>query len=819
MKDRILSVAVALSLIAVALVIAPSSTEAAVYYTGEVQTTDDTGEPIDTCFRGDDVYVRVETYYRGNASNESFLVELRTQTGILRDSFEAVTGDPETGVYESWTATPWTESLWTGHGFEGELLIYDVILYADNGWTWIEIDRTQLVVRNVGLFVDPDTDYYYPGQQVSLKVVTTNTEDFYVQVVNDTFTTIQNWTNLEVGEGDDFTWETVWTIQSDIADGDYRIYVRSEDNNAFWAEAMYSAYITITKYVLMVDSMAEYVLPGQTVSIIYDVVDVATLTHYSGAVIEWNAMWIDVDDEEVWDSGTLDGSSGVFPFMVDEDIALYSDIEMMFWANESDDRSADAAVYMTVGTIAASVTLGTDMYAPGEMVDMTVAVDVGLDEYDWWDALPGAEVDIVVSKNDTEIPAYSASGMMTDVTGVVQHVFTLADDAPKGTYIVDVTVTYLDYEVERMAAFNVGWSGYMTVEFSKDYYYSGQVATIDFKVVWNNVELGATSVYYVIYGDTGLLATGNSTTGSASFPIPGDYVGSISVSATTVIEGYYFSDVDNADVRLADLSLYPVAEWYRAGDTITWVYELATVMSNASLSYRIVDGDGLKVASGELEFAKSGSFDFVVPEVDPANEYTAMMMVDDGLGHILTESASAWLFAEYELQIWLDSGAGYTSRAFEPGATMVFAYSITAIGAEHLPVYRISFYANDEYIDGNVLVTETTGTFEYTVHENVADGDYMMYAWLYDPSSGGGSLSFDSVGFAVKTDQSLWDKSVGGLSLFETIVLLLLLIMVILLVLVPMIKARTGAKPYEPTSKPMELEPPAPESLAEEPKS
>ena len=89
--------------------------------------------------------------------------------------------------------------------------------------------------------------------------------------------------------------------------------------------------------------------------------------------------------------------------------------------------------------------------------------------------------------------AESAFRMVTDVTGVIEHEFTLDDDADKGTYVVDIVLTYLDFEVTRMATFNVEWSGFLVVEFSKDYYYSGQTAAMDFKVVDLPAPLGPIS--------------------------------------------------------------------------------------------------------------------------------------------------------------------------------------------------------------------------------------------------------------------------------------------------------------------------------------
>jgi len=123
MKSRILSVAIALSMLAVVFTIVPQDADAAVYYTGTLQTTDDEGTPQDVFFRGDRVYVAVETFYEGNLSIEDIRVELQQTDGNRMDWFTAVTDDPENGTFESWAATPSVESLGTNFWFDGEVRI------------------------------------------------------------------------------------------------------------------------------------------------------------------------------------------------------------------------------------------------------------------------------------------------------------------------------------------------------------------------------------------------------------------------------------------------------------------------------------------------------------------------------------------------------------------------------------------------------------------------------------------------------------------------------------------------------------------------
>ncbi len=808
MKSRILSVAVALSLFAVVFAVVPQPSDAVVYFTGTVQTTDDAGDPQDVFFRGEHVYVRVETLYMGNLSVEDIRVEIQETDGFVRDWFTAVTDDPEDGVYESWSADPWAEYLTTNSYFDGEVKVYYVVVYVDTGW-WTEVARVPIQVKNEGLTLDPPNwGTYYPGQQVTVTIVTSHTEDFYVQLVNTTYDDFENWTNLETSDG---WYSFVWVIDDDIPDGSYMMNVRAEDNNVIW----YSTWVSIQKYELLVDSNRFYVLPGDTVEIIYDVVEIATLTPYAEATIEYRVEWLNDSGNLTWETGTMPGASGVYEFDIPDDIALYSDIDMTFWANESDERSAMSFLWFTIGTIGADLIVDDGPYTPGDTVGVEVEAWITDEWWGWTEELPGAEVDIMVMKNGTVISAYGVSGMITDITGVVMYEFDLASSALKGTYIVVATVSKLGYEIERSATFVVEWTGELTVTFEKDYYYSGQTAAFSFKVVWNNEELGANSVYYMVYNDYGMVATGNTSSGEATYDIPLNYIGELWVDAVTVLDGYFLYGSDWVDVYMADLVVYPEDEYYRAGETVTFIYQVITEIVNATLSYTITDIDGVRVAGEELTMAMMGSIDFIVPAVDPSERYTAKVTVDDGHGHVVSATATAWLYAQYEIQIWLDSSAGYTSRAFEPGATVTIGYSVVNIGAAHLDVYRIVFYASYDYIDHNMLVSSPTGTFTLVVPETAGDGTYWVYSSLQDPVSGDW-LSSDSVSLPVKSEQSVWDKSVGGLSLFNVIVLVLLVLMVVLLIVVPFLKGRMGAGEGIP---PRSMEAAEPEPVMEEPES
>lgn len=791
MNSRILTaVMLALSMLAVAFVATPTS--AAVYYTGSVQATDDTGTPKTVFIEGERIYVGIELFYQGEPYAGDLYVELYEPDYGVIDTFYATADDPETGIYNSWSAGParWLDT-W-GAWMPQETVVLDIIVYVDDWW-WVEFARTQIILKQEGLTLEPEGVYtYYPGLDVTITLVTGQTADFYVQIVNDTWEDLANWTNQEAVEG---VWTTTWTIPADTQDGTYWVYVRAELDDSFW----YWTSFYIMMYELMVDSNRYYFLPGDTVTIIYETVDISTMTTYTDATIEWRAEWYNESGNLTWDSGILSGASGTIDFEMPTNIALYSDLWITFWANDSEDRSVEEWLYFYLGQLGASLEVYGGTMLPGEVVSVDVEAWVG------WDSLPGADVDISVELDGVEIPAYGVSNLVTNIDGEASHEFTLSEDAAKGSYVVTAVVSKVGYSVTRMATFEVEWDGYLEITFDKEYYYSGDTMVVTFTPIWNNEEMPSAPVIYFAYGTTGLMTTGNTNTGSAAISIPSDYVGNIEVYAAANMDGFILESAAWTDVIMASVVLQASADQYRPGETIEWVYEIVTHMSSGTLSYSIVDDHDVEVASAELSFATSGSFSYTVPEIDASSYYTATLTMEDGMGNIESASARTWLWGEYEIVAWLSSGSGYVGGAFEPGVDLTFDYTIAAYTGAGLDTYMVIVYTPFDGAEYSFLVSGTSGTFTLSVPDDANDGTYWVYFYLYDPIEDD-YLDGDSASFTVKADQSAWDRSVGGMSLFDLLVLVLLLVIIIVLIIMPMVKGRMGAKAEK--AEPVAMPPP-----------
>jgi len=803
MRRRLLSAVVALSLLAMVFTAIP--TNAAVYYTGSVETTDDTGDAKDAFVRGERVYVSVYLEYMGEAVADNIWVRLIEADGDEVQSIFDVTDSPENGTYDSWI-TPDAQWLSTsGVDINGEFAVAEVIAYAyDDVYGWTEFARTQITVVMTGLFLDPPeaaSPYwdYYPGQEITITLVTTHTEDFYIQVVNDTFVDYLNWSNQEATDN---YWTGDWTIPDDIPDGLYDLNVRAELTDVIW----YNTDFQVQAYILEVDSDRDNYLPGEVAEINYRVVDIATLDINAAVTIEWNMTYTNESGNETYDWGTFVGASGVAMFDVPEDIALYSWVELHFYANDTQGRSAEAWVTLDIGLMSIEVALDEGPYAPGDNVEMEAWAYCG------GEALPDAEVDISVTKDDVTISAYGVDGLLTNREGGVYHSFDLADTAGLGTYLVEVNASKLGFSASTMVVFHVDWEAEFSVQFDKDSYYSGENATISFEAKWNGEVVTGYPILYRVYLDNWatLLKIGNSNGSDVYANLPTNYVGDLDVYAEINIEGYVFTDADDSEVAFATIIVTPLANYYRPGETVTFVYEIQTGITTGTLGYTIVDDDDHEVDSSVLVFAKSGMFDFMVPD-EASSEYTATLKLQDGLGRVATGSATVELYGDYELRIWLETDSKYMSGAFKPGDTLTFGYEILVYNEDaDVQVFRIEYgtWLDEDY--HALVTTALSGEFEYAIPEHVGTTEIYLSAYLSDATDDWwDTLSYDEVLFNTDASLTNWDTKVAGMSAIDFTILLLIVIMILLLIIVPFLKGRSG-RPKPAKTEPAELEPESP---------
>ena len=782
MRNRILSIALALSLLAAVFV--ALSTSAAMPYTGSVKTTDNAGIAKDLFFRGVPVYVDVELK-QGTVPYDGYVTVqlIRTTDGAEVSHYHVWTDDPDVG----WNNGSHTgANLWTGAVFTGELMVYDVVLTYGGD----ELARTSVTVKATGLSLNPPAmPSYYPNEEVTVTYITSHTTDmFYTQIVNDTGATMVNWT-AQIAPSGYISWD--WLIAADFPDGDFTMNVRDATTHAIWEQVDFS----VQKYILDVSSDRDDYLLGENATMRYMVLDLATMTPFSGITVSYSARWTDSVGNYTWENATLASSSGTHVFTIPVNANVTDDVDITYWANETGtSRSAEADVTLDIEALFGDVDVFAGPYAPGDSVTIEVSARAG------WSDLAGANVNIAIEKNGSAIAAYGASGLTTDLSGVATHSFSLDSEAAQGTYVVNATISKVGFTITRMAVFNVEWSGFMTITLDKAYYYGGDSVEMTFRTIWNNQEITPGSIAYVVEADFGIMLTGNTSTNAASFDIPADYYGDLTVNAITNKDGYILEDSVDTEVYFANLVLSADVDNYRAGDVITFSFEIVTSLATASLSYEIVDEDGVKVASGEPAYATSGSFSYEVPSEHPSESYEATMTLTSASGAYVEASATVDIVSDYDLTVWIGK-SGYTSGEFKPGQTLKVHYSIDTHSFAQLPVYQIVVSVSGDPMDHSFLVTDSQGVVEVQLPKDSTNAFTQVYVNLYDPVADDW-LSADGTYVTVNSQLGGWAKSIGGMSAIDFTILVLLIVMILLLVIVPFLKGKMAA-PKAPKTEPI----------------
>ncbi len=808
MKNKIVSIALVLSMLAAVYVAMP--TKAAIDYTGSLKTMDSTGNPKDAFFENGDVYVNVTLMFRGTLVNQGIRVELQSADGsILYDTLWGNTNVPvgAIGYYNSTAAGNWLDVP----GISGPMAVFNIVAYHDG--TDTVLGMVPITVRELALKMAPSSGPYYPGEEVTITWSTTySTTLFYMHIINETMVTKVNWSRQSTTV--DGWWSVVWVVDANMADGTYRLRARSEATHATISSGPTEIFFEVQKYSLTVQPdrdptpnwwdpylYAPHYVPGETAKLNYLVYETSTLMPYAGVSITYCSYWVKTDANMTWSNGTLIGDNGVQEFSIPTDIALYSDITIIYWANESS-RSDSLTLVLYIDQLFATLELDDYSLYPGDMVVSTVTVEVGPD------LVSGAKVDIKVEQNATEIAAYAGSNLTTDLNGQVMHAFTLADASPQDGYVVTATVKLADYTIVKKTSFYVVWTGSLTVKFDKTYYLSGDSATISFKAVWNYQLIENPLIGYQVFASSGLLATGNSTGQDVTVAIPGSYYGMLTVAAQANYNGYLLSDDDDADVYFARIVLTASETRYTPGDTVTFEYEAVTGLTTATIEYQIRDAGYVNVASEALP-GMSGSFEFEVPEVHPSTSYTAVVTLTDSGGQFVSAEATVYIVSDFDLKIW-SGKSGYVSGEFKPGQTVKIHYSITSYITEDRPAYVLRVYDSWTNSASVYQVTEAKGEVSYKLPSDTPQGEIGITAELIDGVLNV-ALDSDTTKVVVNSQLSAWERSVGGMGLSDFLILVLIVVMILLLIVMPFLKARSEA-PKAPKPEPVPAPPEAPKS-------
>jgi hypothetical protein len=235
--------------------------------------------------------------------------------------------------------------------------------------------------------------------------------------------------------------------------------------------------------------------------------------------------------------------------------------------------------------------------------------------------------------------------------------------------------------------------------------------------------------------------------------------------------------------------------------------------ATASLAYEIMDSHNMRVANGTPAFAKTGSFEFVVPDAGPllSTSYQATLRMTTSEGGYASATATANMVgggSMMELSISVGKSS-YTSGEFAPGQKITIHYDLSSFVMSAPSSIRLQLTVTYDPGTYNFVVNSPKGTISYTILKDAPMTLTGVYVTAYDAANGGPSLASDQATFWVNNQVSGWDSSVGGISVIDLVLLVLLIIVIIMLIVVPFMKDRM-ARPKPPESKPMEMTPPEP---------
>ncbi len=804
MKSRILSIVLAMSMIAGLVAALP--TRGAVDYTGTVITTDDSGIPKTEFIQGEDVYVNVTTWSFGVLSVEQVTVTLaRTNDGHVASSFTTNTNNPVVGVYNSTLAASHLH-LATTHAITGDVQSYDVIVTEPiHG---VEIARIQITVRATGLNLSPEPNQpaYWPGEVITITLVVTEAqtaEVFYVEVVNETgVPTTVNFTDQTALTG---YWTDRFSIGATLPDGIYFVNVKGKSDNLLWYDDSgnpYSVSFEVMAYAVIVNTDRTYYLPGETAKISYSVISLASLTQLtSGVDITYSVEYLNKTGNVTWKNGTLSAAENLWSFTLptngtaSDSIGLFSDLDVTVTAKQAaGNREVSEGLTLHIGLLSATVDMADHSLAPGDTAEVTVTASVS------FSSLPGARAVVTVMRNGTLVEtAYGNGNLTTNMDGQAGYSFVLSSSAPEGNYIVKAVVSKLGYSVTRETQFSVNPRSDLLVSWDKLYYYAGQEATVSFQPILNGQVASVTAIGYMIQIEGQILAMANTTAMSVTVTIPDGYAGFISCMAFTQINGEIVENGASANVVYLELGLTSTASTYRPGETIVFEWSLVTAVASANMAYEIIDEFGVRVATGNPEFAMTGSFEFDVPDANPliSDSYTATLRVTTSTGGFASATASVDIVADEELLVWVGDSP-YATGEYAPGQKVKIHYEIASYMFTSRPLIRLHVSVSFDPIEFDYVTDAAKGTFTYVIPDNAPNAQLYVYVEAFDAATGD-SISTDMTAFVVNNRVSGWDRSIGGMSAIDFVLLVLLVIVIVMLILVPWLKGRMGApKPPEP---------------------
>jgi hypothetical protein len=634
------------------------------------------------------------------------------------------------------------------------------------------IGNATFIVVDVDISITPDKAQYVQGDGITILVETSidDTIDIRIQDPEGDDLSGANWTGQPVSNG---RWTKEYTLGTNLPDGDYQVQVLKDGN------LMETRTITLRKYNLKVWTDTGAYLPGETMKVYYTITSNKDGSGINDAALQWVFEYYDEDDSE-WDvkrdTISTPGSQGFFQVSIPKSAYKPFDGDLWVWANDTHDHSSFQYRSIEIGGIDASVDTDNNEYLAGDFVVVDIWAHVnGAD-------LRNGNVAFTVSKDDVEIPAYTANNLKTDIQGDLVYVFVLQSGAQEGFYTIEINVTKAgtnEYDVAQ-DTFEVVREREMTMELSFDnkystggsrpLYYSGDTVTVTYTVYKaDQIVTGLNCEYRAYYGNN-IVSVGTISSGTFSFTIPSDYEGVITVSVEGIdSQGEEVSTSENIDVRGTGIIVNANKNQYMPGDTVKIQYEVVgTEPSGAQYYYEITDNQNNVIKRESLTSGK-GTFEFTIPDGDPPDTYYITVIMTDSSGVEIThESETISKLRGYMVTFTLDK------NTYRPGETVTLHYKVISLDGSDFPEEFSITYGFFGLPTQTQEVTKTSGDLKLKVPEDQADGEGLISMGSSLPGSTTAVQQAD-----IRESPNPLAETVGDMSLLEILLLIFVIIALI----------------------------------------
>jgi len=808
MNKKIMSLALAISMLATAFAAISVASAATPVLAGSIVATNNIGTPIGIFFTGQDVYFILTYSVGGLPTNAEFRIELVDGGGNVVDTKTGVdTDNPADGQHNSSAVGG------AGH-FPTNAYSTDVMsLRAVLDGAYLTLATTTFKLMQNRVVIDPERagDVYAPGETIRIMIDAYH-PDGPNEDVNVTISPVNvSWNVVALAN---YHWEVLWTIPDNVTLGHQTIYVNRSDANTTVVQQFNNAFdIEYFVFEVFWDRMTSgdmVYLPGENAVISFVAVSLPDYVSIN-ITLDFNLTYTDGAGNTAW----LNKSATQSPFNIT--IPTWLDTEGTFdvdyTAHAAYNRNSTASQSVQIGVVRLnSITLDKigNIYHPGDSAVVSVEVLAQDTLSPANSPLPGATVAITMDDGDGNLIPVNAT-MMTNSVGLAQVTLSLpANLTVDHNYRVIGKASKLGFWDTKSVTLH--YTGALSVEVlvNKDQYISGESIAVQVIVLKNGIAIQPDGIMYMLQANGAAPNLVMTTLLNFSIVAP-----EVVDNAANVWVGVQIgtdrinAQSDNFAISMIEMTLSASKLEYYAGETVEFEVLVVGDAVGFTFRYTIVDNDLILVSSGALTLDTKGqaTFKLDVPAGKNAESYTATVYGDDGNGVVLIRPLTVGRATDYLVVVSIKTAPSSVSGAYSPGQTIVVGFEIIKQSTDlpDMAIVTALLYDDTQGLAGELMTfTVMNGELSITLPKDAVSGEHMLSVQI-DGVDHWQSITVDATG------NSIWNSNVGGMMSLADLILAILMIVVILMLLFQMMKRGGGA-----AVAPAEPKPAAPKEAKEE---